>query len=260
METSKLKHFWSHRPPYVVFLCCIASFGLTLFSLSVFVAQNDKIPNPDVLDWNKLLKKLTKIEFCIPQNQTVIPKVVKKDWINVSLSVQVSQDFSQALGSSPVQATGEILLKYLKVRPEFESESIAISFRVNDQENFDCLDISGPKKLLKNLEQNDTICSKKLQNLKQINLQAHSQDHKPVDWCQSDKSVNLDFEMDFNPELTMYVNSQDRELIHLHLMVTSVFLFAVLALVIVAFLIKSVKSKTKDHHILVMTQLDQDSP
>ena len=73
-------------------------------------------------------------------------------------------------------------------------------------------------------------------------LLAHSSDHKPPTWCQQDQDdlpVSLEFEMDFNPDLTLYVSAQDKELIHLHLMVTSVFLFAVLAIVIIAYLIKT---------------------
>ena len=70
---SKWKLFWS-KPPFVVFLFCLALFALTTFSLSVYVAQTDKIPNPNVLDWNKLLKKLTKLEFCLAKNQ--VSKIV----------------------------------------------------------------------------------------------------------------------------------------------------------------------------------------
>ena len=94
-------------------------------------------------------------------------------------------------------------------------------------------------------------------------LLAHSPDHKPPSWChqnEKDLPVSLDFEMDFNPDLTLYISPQDKELIHLHLMVTSVFLFAVLAIVIIAFLIRTVNGNRKsidgkgEHHIIPMTQ------
>ena len=97
-------------------------------------------------------------------------------------------------------------------------------------------------------------------------LLAHSPDHKPPTWCQQnvdDLPVSLEFEMDFNPDLTLYVSAQDKELIHLHLMVTSVFLFGVLAIVIIAFLIRTVTGNRKnidargDHHIIPMTQFGE---
>ena len=97
-----------------------------------------------------------------------------------------------------------------------------------------------------------------------IPLLTHSSDHKPPSWCQltdpSDFQVDLQFEMPFNPDLTMYVSAQDKELIHMHLMVTSVFLFAVLAVIIIAFMIRTLTINRKhvdskgDHHI-IMTQL-----
>ena len=97
-------------------------------------------------------------------------------------------------------------------------------------------------------------------------LLAHSPDHKPPTWCQQnvdDLPVSLEFEMDFNPDLTLYVSAQDKELIHLHLMVTSVFLFGVLAIVIIAFLIRTMTGNRKkmddrgDHHIIPMTQFGE---
>ena len=86
---------------------------------------------------------------------------------------------------------------------------------------------------------------------------AHSPDHKPPSWCaqSEDLNLNLDFEMSFNPDLTMYVSPSDKELIHLHLMVTSVFLFAILAAVIIAFLMRTVNRK--DH--VILSQIDTDT-
>ena len=87
---------------------------------------------------------------------------------------------------------------------------------------------------------------------------AHSPDHKPPSWCADpqDSKLNLDFEMTFNPDLTMYVSPADKELIHLHLMVTSVFLFAILAAVIIAFLIRTVNKKV-EHVILSQVEDDE---
>jgi len=284
MEQSKWKLFWSQRPPFLIFLLCLASFGLTLFSLSVFVAQKDKIQNPDVLDWNKLLVKMTKLEFCLPSkesnyNLTTLDWTSRSDWTNVTLSVLVSEDFSNAFYQNSKEEIGQDTNKLVRaraqidvknlgrgIRPEFMNDIIIVSFELpqpNSQNPWACLEVQGPKSLLKHLRMNDTTCTQQLQgDFKNIALLAHSPDHKPASWCHkspSDLPVHLDFEMEFNPDLTMYVTAQDKELIHLHLMVTSVFLFAVLAIVIITFLIKTVNANRKsidsrgDHHI-IMTQ------
>ena len=103
----------------------------------------------------------------------------------------------------------------------------------------------------------------------------HSPDHKPVYWCEKNpkgKLVNFDLEIETNMEpereveLTAFVNGPDKELIHLHLMVTSVFLFAILAAVIIAFLVRNVSPSTKnsldsrgDHHMINMNSISLSS-
>ena len=101
-----------------------------------------------------------------------------------------------------------------------------------------------------------------------ITLLIHSPDHKPAYWCERDPQdllLNLDLEYT-NPDLTMYVNTKDKELIHLHLMVTSVFLFAILAAVIIAFVLRNVNSTKKfaadsrgDHHMVNMNSISSSS-
>jgi len=265
-----------------MFLLCLASFGITLFSLSVFVAQSEKIQNPDVLDWNKLLTRLTKLEFCLPApesnyNMTTIDTTAQDDWANVTLSVQVSEEFSQAFyknvdQNKPVKATGQVEVKHLGrgIRPEFKNDIILVSFELPTYQksaSSACLHVQGPASLLKHLELNDTSCSNNEEgDISVMPLLAHSPDHKPPTWCQQnvdDLPVSLEFEMDFNPDLTLYVSAQDKELIHLHLMVTSVFLFGVLAIVIIAFLIRTMTGNRKkidargDHHIIPMTQFGE---
>ena len=163
-----------------MFLLCLASFGVTLFSLSVFVAQSDKIQNPDVLDWNKLLTRLTKLEFCLPSpksNYTMSTfneegNSQDSDWANVTLSVQVSEEFSQAFykkiknvdQNKPIKATGQIEVKHLGrgIRPEFKNDLIYVSFELPTSQksaSSACLHVQGPASLLKHLEQNDTSCS-----------------------------------------------------------------------------------------------------
>ena len=190
MEQSKWKLFWSQRPPFLIFLLCLASFGLTLFSLSVFVAQKDKIQNPDVLDWNKLLVKMTKLEFCLPSkesnyNLTTLDWTSRSDWTNVTLSVLVSEDFSNAFYQNSKEENGQDTNKLVRaraqidvknlgrgIRPEFMNDIIIVSFELpqpNSQNPWACLEVQGPKSLLKHLRMNDTTCTQQLQgNLKNL--------------------------------------------------------------------------------------------
>ncbi len=283
-QSTKLKYLWTYRPPFVVFLFCIASFALTLFSLSVFIAQTEKIANPDVLDWNRLLIKLTKLEYCLPQSfNGVQSKSHPANNSVTSLAVEISQSFLEPLyalandSQLVVQARGSVLAKHMGrgIRPEFHEELIFVTINLprqldkNINSQVACLQVEGSKQFLKHLEANITtsVCDfNKIQgDYKLVNFLTHSSDHKPASWCKQepdDLILNLDFLMDYNPKLTMYVTSQDKELIHLHLMVTSVFLFAVLAFVIIAFLIRSVNSNRKsmdsrgEHHIIMMTELN----
>jgi len=259
---SKWKLFWS-KPPFVVFLFCLALFALTTFSLSVYVAQTDKIPNPNVLDWNKLLKKLTKLEFCLPQNPPKIPEslqVKQENWITSALQIQVSQDFVTTFQENKIiKAQSEVLTKYLGHLPsEFLNHSLILSLDIpNKPSSSACLQVQGPKNLLQDLAFNQTTCPTVQAGTTVTTLLSHSSDHKPPTWCENpqDLKVNLDFNMlnKQNPDLTMYVTPADKELIHLHLMVTSVFLFAILAAVIMGFLIRTVSNKRKEHVMLSQT-------
>lgn len=268
METSKrLRQFWTQRPPYVVFLLCLTCFGLTLFSLSVFVAQTDKIANPDVLDWNKLLSKLTKLEYCLSQSSESDFKLIQQNWTSLFLPVHFGQGWFQAFNLRT-----QVEVKHLGrgIRPEFQNDVILVTFYFDQSKaGQDCLQVQGPESLLKHLKANNSTTPAVLESKGSTpkNLLSHSADHKPASWCSQnpqDSILTLDFRMDYNPDLTMYVSDADKELIHLHLMVTSVFMFAILAIVIIAFLVRNLTSNKKfihaednrgDHHMIVMTQL-----
>jgi hypothetical protein len=177
---SGARSFCSTRPPMVVFLLCLASFALTTFSLSVYVAQSDKIRNPDVLDWNTLLFKLTKLDFCLPFEQSVynltnLSDIEQSDWISSTLTVQVSKDFAEAFYDAAskvpkrVLAKGQVLVQHLGRRApaEFLDDNLIIGFELppqiqgqqQDDDVYVCLEVRGPKGLIQYLEVNDTSCS-----------------------------------------------------------------------------------------------------
>ncbi len=298
--------FCSSRPPMVVFLLCLASFGLTTFSLSVYVAQTDNVRNPDVLDWSTLLSRLAKLDFCLPANVSTynVTTSTLSSASSTSLSVPVSSSFAAAFYKAarefskksdapiqvPVRAEGFFEVKYLGrgLPADLLGSNLTLAFElpppidatvtrsVSDDVDIPvCLEVRGPKNLLRFLEVNDT-CSSNSRGVGGVQfahlpMMVHSPDHKPVSWCErhaDDIQMNLAFDAgDYKPEWTMYVTAKDKELIHLHLMVTSVFLFAILAAVIIAYIVRNVTSKRKqipndnrgDHHLIMMTQLDRDA-
>ena len=176
----------------------MASFGLTTFSLSVYVAQTENIRNPNVLDWNRLLKHLSKLDYCLPkepksEKQTNnIPQIVCNvtDFSSASLKITVTKDFSEAFYSSVnqksevennqnhISAKGEIQVLHLgRGLPQpFLHDCIVIEFILPPKSEEICLNIKGPKGLLKYLESNETTCSSPNQDNhgKDSNLDQHS--------------------------------------------------------------------------------------
>lgn len=65
------------RPPFVVFIACIATFAVTTLTLGIVVngKGNDSLVNPDVFDWNTFLNKFAKLEFCFTKDQSPTEKV-----------------------------------------------------------------------------------------------------------------------------------------------------------------------------------------
>ena len=181
-------------------------------------------------------------------------KTSPENWISTGLQIQVPQDFTSTLQDLKINSAKSVILtKYLGHLPsQFQNQSLILNLQI--QSSSTCLQVQGPEKLLKNLP-NQTTCPTVQADPK--TLLSHSSDHKPPSWCQNpgDLNLNLNFHMESqHPDLTMYVTPADKELIHLHLMVTSVFLFAILAAVIIGFLIRTVTNRRKEH--VILSQID----
>ena len=67
-----VKDRWKVQKSQLIILFLFqASFGITTFSLSVYIAQTDNIPNPNVLDWNGLLRHLSRLDYCLPHQPSI---------------------------------------------------------------------------------------------------------------------------------------------------------------------------------------------
>ena len=169
---SKWRTFWTSNPPIVIFILCLASFGLTTFSLSVYVAQTDNIRNPNVLDWNRLLRHFSKLDYCLPETETN-PQILCNvtDFSSATLKITVTKDFSEAFYSAAeksedknISAKGDIQVLHLgRGLPQpFLNDCIVIEFILPPKKSFDeeiCLNVKGPRGLLTYLESNETTCT-----------------------------------------------------------------------------------------------------
>ena len=172
---SKWRTFWTVNPPIVIFILCLASFGLTTFSLSVYVAQTENIRNPNALDWNRLLKHFSKLDYCLPEqkSQNTKPELLCNvtDFSSATLKITVTEDFSDAFYSSFNQKSGE-KDNYISAKGDIQvlhlgrglpqpylNDCIVIEFILPPKNSLSeeiCLNVKGPRGLLKYLESNET--------------------------------------------------------------------------------------------------------
>ncbi|XP_067862096.1 transmembrane protein 248-like isoform X2 [Heptranchias perlo] len=66
-----VKYFVVHRPPLVLFVLSISSLGIAFFSLGIYIRSHE-VTNPDVPQaWNTVLQSLSKLEFCLSENESL---------------------------------------------------------------------------------------------------------------------------------------------------------------------------------------------
>ena len=75
------------KPPMVIFMISLLAFAVTTFTLSIYVSRTDNIPNPDVLSWNSLLVRISKLEFCLQPQQNVSNSDVRNQTLGDQVSI-----------------------------------------------------------------------------------------------------------------------------------------------------------------------------
>ena len=236
-----LRNFLLSKPPMVVFIVCLFAFAFTTLSLSFYVSHTDNIPNPDILSWNSLLKKISTLEFCIQHPENVTSQASKFEAVSntetASLSVPISPkfltDFRLSIANSPGDvflARGEIAISKLgRHMSRYEGNNIIISFEISGKEANDevCLFIEGSKHLLSDLNSgiSPNNCSSDVfsHNATILSLRSHSQDEGIApNWCdasggKSETPMALEFVE--QPDWAVYVSMRDKEMMQLHLLV-----------------------------------------
>ena len=196
----------------------------------------------------------------------------------VSLRLPMSARFAQSLQMddntvskySDILASTKISLKDMSraVPPQYHHYTISLLLNLtspihtksilgqgttNDEEVFACFIIEAPRSLFHDLNSsmNSTkecsISPNKNQMLVPREMLAHTGDHLPASWCsQAGASpINLDYREE--PLWTVYISSADKRIINLHLMATSVFLFALLGVILLVVVVKGAFYSRKAH-------------
>lgn len=248
----------------VVFMVCLLAFALTTLSLSFYVSQAEQITNPDVLSWNSILMRISKLDFCLqPVNNSLADDSSDLDSDAASISVPISQKFIEefwlrSIGKlhayEPVLARGKISMNKLgRHLSRYENQNITLTFEISKasqskQNEFVCMYVQGPKLLLADLNSGlaPQNCSQNLaRNLTKVHLNYHSQDDAVVpNWCDSLARNETPMVLEFveQPDWSVFVSPRDKEMMQLHLLVTSVFIFAVLLTVVLGIVIRTTAS------------------
>ena len=192
--------------------------------------------------------------------------------VNVSLKLPMSANFAQSLqpvhnnidNNEVILASSEISLMDMSraVPPYYHQHTIRILLNLPtngnqsskadvDKDVYACFNIEAPLTLLQDLnssmhlQQECTIHQDSSNSPRK--LLAHTGDHLPPSWCnqRGASPITLDYSQD--PSWAVYISSEDKKMINLHLMATSVFLFALLGVIVLVIFVKGSFSTRKLH-------------
>lgn len=250
-SSSSLKDYCRHHPPGVVFLVCLFSFAVSTTILSMYIRQGTSIRNPDYLDWNTLLTQTANLHFCIDNSSTVVDSVKANSQshklANLSVMVDVDLAWKQELsGYGKVLAISQVHLSDMGrgVPNHYRKQDVRISFVLDPSDASEqmCLNVQAPASLIRDMSEgksrpdNCTVAAG--DNARTVNVSSMSGNEVPHGWCEEGTVFRMGLEG--NPSWTVDVSGEDLALIHLHLVATSVFLFAIVALAVLGIVVRGV--------------------
>jgi len=236
---------------------------LTEISNMNFCLLNSTITNDQYLRGNHDGLKEAQSKGTLSKSSDDIESDASTSKINVSLKLPMSARFMETLdyGKNNQFKKGDIVAHSVislmdmsrAVPPKYHQHSIRVLLNLpisnasDDQsdkkEVFACFNIEAPLSLFKDLNISIPIqqeCSIQQNSLNSLprELLAHTGDHMPPSWCNQKgaSSIHLDYYQE--PSWTVFITDEDKKLINLHLMATSVFLFALLGVIILVFFVK----------------------
>ena len=196
--------------------------------------------------------------------------------VNVSLKLPISAKFMESLQldkNNPnkfknILASSEISLMDMSraVPPKYHHHTIRVILNLpqsdgsdaSDKHNakneaFACFNVEAPLSLFRDLNKSMPInheCSihQNSENSSPRKLLAHTGDHMPPSWCDQVGASPIQLEYYQEPSWTVFITSEDKQLINLHLMATSVFLFALLGVIMLVFFVKGFVGNSRKVH------------
>jgi hypothetical protein len=195
--------------------------------------------------------------------------------VNVSLKLPMSAKFAQSLqpvnrkidnNEEGILASSEISLMDMSraVPPNYHQHTIRILLNLptpangsttakqdGDKDVYACFNIEAPLTLMQDLnssmhlQQECTIHRDNSNSPRK--LLAHTGDHLPPSWCNQRGASPITFDYSQDPSWSVYITSADKKMINLHLMATSVFLFALFGVIVLVIFVRGSFGSRKLH-------------
>ena len=218
----------SSRPPLALFLSSILLIIITAFSLAIYVHSNPLLPNPDILDWGRLLEEMSELKYCLYQAQpntsapdSSLVSVSRAD-IHAPLHTSLIKPAQLSVGSFLAQ--GNIPLDHMGLGHKDQQVEVTIS-RLDGAKDF-CLQVRGAPPALRSLNSTKDICSSSL-DMKTKHFTAHATTHLSSSWCSNGSQFT--FLPEILPDYSTQLTDQERSVAVQHLILSA---FALLVLIV----------------------------
>jgi len=249
------------RPPVVIFSLCLAVFCIVTFSLGVYVKHSTApIRNPDELNWNDVAEKMRRLDFCLqPIEEFQSPNLTGTDAVSVAFEFNAAlshvwKNVSLVVGSL---SNSDLGLEH--------SSLVNVSFTMSHLESQKqlCLTFYHPPSLI--MPKTVPGCDPLKYNLAPKSAGAFvipRIDRLPsaarFPNCPEKQKFNVGLQE--NPSWNVMLNQDDRNLISLHLLVTSFFLLVVFITIVcfAAFRGNGVRSKSPKMNISNVSEEDKE--
>lgn len=110
---SSISALYTSRPPLAIFLCSLVLISITTFSLALYVHSKDRLDNPDILDWNRLLKEMSQMKYCLSQsNSTTSSSVMKAPQSTNASSLPLRNSSLTTVSRRGIYLTSNLLVNF----------------------------------------------------------------------------------------------------------------------------------------------------
>jgi len=229
-----LSSFLSSRPPLAMFILSLLALSVTTLSLAIYCRSSPNLHNVDVLDWNKLFTEMSSIKFCLKTNSTKNSSSIPYTATMAKVPLDSNLVAFLPKESEYFSGEGRIPLTHLGLG-HTSDESVMVKLQQERGEVTVCVRVESENaELIKNLR-NDTMgndaCIVSGRDTKEFI--AHSHKHLPHSWCKEDEGIVFQWNFKGREDWATYLNSEERELLYVHMLATA----AVLACVVVSMLV-----------------------